>query len=254
MKLARIIMVFATLLWMNGCGSSSGDGQMVGELAWDRVELSNETAEQVRSILVREGQQVAAGDLLVQLDTRRAQAALAGAIARVTESRRELERQQQLVKKKLTSPEQVDKANSAWVLAKADEEKARVILERLSITAPKAGRVDALPFEEGEIPPVGSVLAVLLVGDAPYARLYVAEPLRSQVVIGAKVQVMVDGVEGPLHGKVRRIDSDPTFTPFFALSEHERSQLAYLAEVVLDDVTELPAGLPVVGELMEADE
>ncbi len=251
---ARLIMLLLVIpFWLIGCGSGA-DGRMVGELAWDRVELSNETVEQVHSIVVHEGQQVSAGELLLQLDPRRAKAALAGAMAKVIETKRELERQQQLIKQKLTSPEQVDRANSAWELAKADEQKARVALERLSITAPRAGRVDALPFEVGEMPPMGSVLAVLLVGEAPYARLYVAESLRSRVTVGSKLQVMVDGRDEPVQGKVRRIASDPAFTPFFSLSENERSHLAYLAEVDLEDAADLPAGLPVEGELVEEDE
>ncbi len=253
MKPVWVILMSTIPFWLSGCGSGA-DGRMVGELAWDRVELSNEMAEQIRTITAHEGQQVAAGELLVQLDTRRAQAALASAVARVTETKREFERQQHLIKKQLTSPEQVDKANSAWVLAKADEQRARVDLERLSIVAPKTGRVDALPFEEGEIPQVGSVLAVLLVGDAPYARLYVAASLRSRMAVGTKVLVMVEGLDDPLQGRVRRIASDPAFTPFFALSEHERSQLAYLTEVALDNAVGLPAGLPVEGELLEEDE
>lgn len=253
MRPVSIILFLAIPFWLSGCGSGA-DGRMVGELAWDRVELTNEAAEQIRAIMVREGQQVASGDLLVQLDDRRAQAVLAGAIARVSETSRELERQQQLIKQHLASPEQVDRANSAWELAKADEQKARVALERLSISAPYAGRVDTLPFEIGETPPAGSVLAVLLVGEAPYARLYVAESMRNQVVVDSRVRVMVDGRDDPLQGRVRRIASDPAFTPFFALSEHERSHLSYLAEVTLEGAADLPAGLPVDAELVEGDE
>ncbi len=247
------ILLCSIPLWLAGCGSGSGDGRMVGELAWDRVELSNDSAESVSEILAQEGQQVKAGALLLQLDTRRAQAALDGALARVTESRHELDRQQELIKKHLTSPELVDRASSAWEQAEADAIKARVALERLSITAPNSGRVDALPFEIGETPPVGSVLAVLLVGKAPYARLYVPEALRSQMVVGSKVEVTVDGYDDPFMGQVRRISSDPVFTPFYSLSEHDRSHLTYLAEVTIDDGADLPAGLPVEGELLEED-
>jgi HlyD family secretion protein len=224
---------------------------MVGELAWDRVELSNEAAEPISGIPVREGEQVEAGALLVQLDTSRAQAVLASAKARAVEARHELERQQQLIKQKLTSPEQLDQAQSAWEQAKAAEEQAQLSLQRLSIRAPNPGRVDALPFEIGERPAVGSVLAVLLVGDAPYARLYAPEQQRSRIAVGDAVQVWVDGRADPVAGQVRRISSDPVFTPFYALSEHERSNLAYLLDVTLSGAGDLPAGLPAEGELQE---
>lgn len=254
MKHPVMILLFAIPALLAGCGSGSGDGRMVGELAWDRVELSNEAAEPIHEMPVHEGQLVTAGELLIQLDPQRAQAALAGVQARVTEAKLELERQRQLVKKRLTSPEQVDRANSAWEQAQAEEQQARLALERLSIRAPQAGRVDSLPFEIGERPPVGSVLAVLLVGEAPYARIYVPEPLRSRIAVGDTVRIRVDGREKEYTGRVRRVASDPSFTPFFALSESDRSQLVYLAEVTLDDAADLPSGLPVEGRLQEQGE
>ncbi len=253
MNRAEIILIIVGSLLLHACGSGV-DGHMVGELAWDRVELSNEAAEPISAIPVREGQQVAAGDLLVQLDTSRAEAVLDGVLARVTEAERELERQRQLIKKRLTSPEQVDRAHSAWVQAKAEERQSRLLLERLSIRAQQGGRVDSLPFEPGERPPVGSVLAVLLVGDAPYVRLYVPEPLRSHISVDDVVRIFVDGREQGYTGKVRRISSDPEFTPFYALSKHDRSKLVYVAEVTLNDAADLPAGLPVEGELQEKEE
>ena len=253
MKQFRIISMLFILHGLYGCGSGE-DGRMVGELAWDRVELTNESAEPIKAINVQEGDTVAAGALLVQLDTARAEAVLSGVLARVTEARQELERQQQLIKKKLTSPELLDKANSAWIQAKADEQKARLVIDRLTIRAPSSGRVDSLPFEVGERPTVGSVLAVLLVGDAPYARLYVPESLRSNISIGDAVQVEVDGRDSDYQGKVRRIASDASFTPFYALSQHDRSKLVYVAEVTLNDAAELPSGLPVEGVLLEKSE
>ncbi len=254
MKRSLMMLSLAVPLLVAGCGSGSGDGRMVGELAWDRVELSNEAAEPISDIPVHEGQQVAAGELLVQLDPRRAQATLAGVQARLTEAKLELDRQRQLVKKRLTSSEQVDRANSAWEQAQADEQQAQLALERLTIRAPQPGRVDSLPFEIGERPPVGSVLAVLLVGEAPYARLYVPEPLRSRVAVGDTVRVQVDGREQAYTGRVRRVASDPAFTPFFALSESDRSQLVYLAEVTLSGAADLPSGLPAEGRLQEQGE
>ena len=44
MKQFRIISMLFILLGLYGCGSGE-DGRMVGELAWDRVELTNESAE-----------------------------------------------------------------------------------------------------------------------------------------------------------------------------------------------------------------
>jgi HlyD family secretion protein len=95
---------------------------------------------------------------------------------------------------------------------------------------------------------------VLLVGDAPYARLYVPEPLRSDVAVGDAVQVEVDGRDNDYMGKVRRLANDASFTPFYALSKHDRSRVVYVAEVSLSDAADLPSGLPVEGVLLEKSE
>ena len=47
-----------------------------------------------------------------------------------------------------------------------------------------------------------------------------------------------------LQGRVRWVSADASFTPYFALTEHDRSRLSYLAEIDLEDARDLPSGLP----------
>lgn len=154
-----------------------------------------------------------------------------------------------------TTVEELDQAEAALRQAQAHEREVRVSLDRLSVTAPVSGRVDALPFKIGERPPAGSTVAVLLSGPTPYARVYVPEPYRTRVNPGDTLPVHVDGQQGTLHGKVRRISSDPAFTPFYALTEHDRSRLSYVAEITLpaDRAADLPAGVPVQVDLSDLD-
>ena len=108
------------------------------------------------------------------------------------------------------------------------------------------GLVDSLPFEVGERPRQGDIVAVMLTGEQPFARIYVPEPLRASVSVGDELFVNVDGVANPVSGTVRRIAAEPIFTPYFALTERDRSRLAYVAEVTLANNGErLPEGLPV---------
>lgn len=65
---------------------------------------------------------------------------------------------------------------------------------------------------------------------------------------GDRIDVRIDGVEAPQEGRVRWVSSDATFTPYFALTEHDRSRLSYLAEIDLPDASHLPSGVP-----LEAD-
>ena len=43
---------------------------------------------------------------------------------------------------------------------------------------------------------------------------------------------------------MRWVSADASFTPYFALTEHDRSRLSYLAEVDVPDAAELPSGVP----------
>ncbi|MFQ5811011.1 MAG: HlyD family efflux transporter periplasmic adaptor subunit [Armatimonadota bacterium] len=147
----------------------------------------------------------------------------------------------------------------ALALARQTAEAAltdvRIRLERLSVHAPRAGRVDALPFEVGERPPAGGVLVVLLAEQAPYARVYVPEPIRARVARGARARVRVDGIDREFPGRVRTVSSEAAFTPYFALTRYDRSRLSYLAEVDLEGegVEALPTGVPVEVRFVAAE-
>jgi HlyD family secretion protein len=145
-----------------------------------------------------------------------------------------------------TRREQVAQGQAALAAAQAAEAAQRATLDKLQVVAPRDARVDSLPYRLGDQAPVGAPLVVLLVGEAPYARIYVPEPIRARVQVGDAARVYVDGVEGALAGRVRMVRSEPSFTPYYALTGEDAARLSYLAEVSLGDVaSELPAGIPV---------
>ena len=76
---------------------------------------------------------------------------------------------------------------------------------------------------------------------------YVPEPLRVRVRPGLEVSVRIDGIDDALAGRVRSVSHEAVFTPYYALTERDRSRLAYLAEVDLVDphARDLPTGIPV---------
>jgi HlyD family secretion protein len=150
-----------------------------------------------------------------------------------------------------TRVEEIAQGESALQAAQALASGQAETLRRLDLLAPRAGRVDALPYRLGDQPPVGAPLAVLLVGDRPYARVYLPEPLRVRVRVGQAATIALQGREGALVGRVRSIRSDPGFTPYYALSGADAARLSWLAEIELTAdndaaaMTQLPAGVPV---------
>lgn len=299
----------AAILMMAGCADDAPAA--LGTLEWDRVTLPSPVAEKIVRIDVREGQQVAAGAPLLQLELARTQSQLAAAQAQAAQSREVLAelragprveaiaqaraslaaaqaqvrdadayyaRLQPLGRQRLVAASEVDRARAASQSAQAQVRVAQaallelehgtrveqvaqgeaavasadaqarvqaVTLEKLNIVAPRAGRIDSLPYKLGDQAPVGAPLAVMLVGEAPYARVYLPQAMRNRLKVGDTVRVRLEG-EGATHeGRVRMIRSEPSFTPYFALTGQDAARLSYLAEISLGkDAASLPVGAP----------
>ncbi len=78
-KLAPVILLLPVVL--AGCGGTDDPNRVIGALASDRIELTAESAEPITRIAVVEGETVAAGQVLIEQDTGRAEARLADAEA-----------------------------------------------------------------------------------------------------------------------------------------------------------------------------
>lgn len=148
-----------------------------------------------------------------------------------------------------TRSERIAQGRAALAAAEAQAAVEAATLDKLNLAAPRAGLVESLPYKLGDQAPVGAPLAILLVGEAPYARIYVPETLRANVQVGDPVRVRVDGRAQAYAGRVRMIRSEPSFTPYYALVGEDAARLSYLAEVALGaDAAGLPAGLPARAE------
>jgi HlyD family secretion protein len=152
-----------------------------------------------------------------------------------------------------TRPEQIAQAEAALDSARSAWEELRLSRARLDVRAPRAGRVDALPFKAGDQPPMGASVASLLVGDAPYARVFIPSSIRVNVREGQKFLVRVQGSERELHATLRSVAREASFTPYYALTGDDASRLVYRAELLLTDAeaTALPAGVPVQARLAQ---
>jgi HlyD family secretion protein len=146
-----------------------------------------------------------------------------------------------------TRPEEVAQAEAALLGAESARDALKLDRERLLVRAPRAGRVDALPFKAGDQPPPGATVASLLVGEAPYARVFVPASLRVGVREGQEFVLHVEGSPRQWHARLRSISREASFTPYYALTGDDASRLVYRAELVLTDAeaASLPAGVPV---------
>ena len=146
-----------------------------------------------------------------------------------------------------TRSEQLEQARAALRSAESLLQQQDVLLARLQLVAPVDGVIEALPYRLGERPVLGAPVVIMLASGMPYARVYIPEPQRASLHAGQSLSVHVDGVAQPFTGTLRYIAGEASFTPYFALTQRDRSRLAYLAEIDLPEpaARDLPAGVPV---------
>lgn len=126
------------------------------------------------------------------------------------------------------------------------------LLADLTLLASRDGVLEDLPYHIGERVPQGAALAVIAADAAPYARVYLPQTALSQFRTGQQVQIRVDGHSQPIAGTVRKIATEASFTPYFALHQAERAHLMYVTEISLHTELTLATGLPVQLELPES--
>jgi HlyD family secretion protein len=316
---ARALPILSGCLALAACGNGDYDGQILGTLERDRLELVAESNEPIVEIQVREGDAVPAGATLMRQELGSMQARLDQAVAarnvaerrlaelvkgpraqEITEARAALEsarsmletetnefqRVQDLVSRKLLSQsaldqhrarrdsaagtskqatarlnlllegtrvEEVEQAEAALKQAQAALVELQTSAARYVVKAPRAGRIEAIPYKLGERPAAGMPLIVMLADGTPYARVYVPEPLRTKFLPGAQTHVRVDGRATQLNGVVRFVSAEAAFTPYYALTQDDRSRLAYLAEIDLEEsaAADVPTGMPVQVQLAD---
>jgi len=149
-----------------------------------------------------------------------------------------------------TRPEDLRYAEAHLSAVQATLASEQKKLADLTIVATRDGILDNLPWNLGERVTIGSPLAVVVAGKAPFARVYVPEPYRIKLALNDSLVVRVDGLQKTINGTLRWISSEPAFTPYYALNQEERSRLMYLAEIQLpDSQASLPNGVPAQVEL-----
>ncbi|WMN61881.1 HlyD family efflux transporter periplasmic adaptor subunit (plasmid) [Pseudoalteromonas xiamenensis] len=302
-----LAMVIGTL--MSGC--SVPESRIFGIIERPQIQVSSPSTSLINELLVKRGEQVSKGQILVQMDNeiqvqqvaaaqsqikrlesalhllqagtreeqlQQAKARVSATQANWTEAKRQVVRQEQLIKDNLTSQNAVDsaRANLDATLAAYNEaqeklrelengarfetvQQAQIAIEEansqlaiakkqlndLTLTSPTNGVIEDLPWQSGERPPAGAPIALIADSQHAFARLYLPESKLSQITLGSSLSLNTDGNTNALQGKVTYISSSASFTPYFALSQEERARLMYVVEVELPENTDLPTGTPV---------
>jgi membrane fusion protein (multidrug efflux system) len=142
--------------------------------AEESIEVTSRIASVVERIHFREGQEVAASQLLVELDSKEIAAELAVAQAALQQSRSQFERSRQLVDTKVISASQMDELEAKMKMDAAQVQAARARLDNAFIRAPFAGTVGLRKVSVGDL--VGSDTTITTLDDTRSIRLEFSVP------------------------------------------------------------------------------
>jgi len=213
----RCLAILAAAALLAAC-HDSGPQPLLGTTEWDRVELVAEASEPVLEVAAREGAIVKAGDVLVRLDPRRADADLASAEAEITRIDAQL-----LEQRNGFRSEEIDEARARVAAANArvtansrDLERAKVMRAKKLMPQAEVDRVQQLvDTSRAERKEADAALRLVLAGTRN-EQIEQSEAQRAAAVArrdhAALVRERLD-VRAPAAGQVDAVNVEPGDQP-----------------------------------------
>jgi membrane fusion protein (multidrug efflux system) len=173
----------------------------------EAVTVVSEIAGRVERIGFREGQAVAAGDVLIELDASILRAELAKARSDLTLARANHERAAMLAKRGMSTERSLDEARAALQAAEAGQALAQARLQKATLKAPLSGVVGLRAVSVGAYVTPGERIVELADVDPVKVDFRVQELALSALRRGQPIRVTVDALPGKaFEGEIDAID------------------------------------------------
>jgi HlyD family secretion protein len=245
------------------------------------VKMSADVSAKIMKLPIKEGDLVAPGDLLVQLDrtrylaaVRQAEAQLSAAKANekrseasLLEARQTFERGKKLYERELISEEQFVQLETAFEVAKAIHESSQYTiaqqqaylvqrdddLSKTKITSPIHGTITELNAEVGEIVMIGTMnnpgTVIMTVADLDTIEIEVEvdETDISRVKLGQNVEIEVDAFpDTTFRGQVTEVGNAARISGY---STSDRVTNFLVTVLLLDDVPDIKPGMTATADI-----
>ena len=261
----------ALALLLAGCGQNGGT-TWLGYAEGDYAFVSAPQSGWVTSVKVQRGALVKNGDPLFTLDDTsqvaardsataaiaQAQGQMAQAEANLDLAKRQLVRQQGLLRANATSKQAYDLAKASYDSAAAQiaqitaaENQVRAALDNAvyqldqrQVVSRTAGRVQDVYFRQGEYAPAMTPVISVLPPRNVYVRFFVPEDQFSKIHLGDKVKIGCDGCAN-IVATISFIASREEFTPPVIFSLGSREKLVFKVEARAPAGLKLNPGQPV---------
>lgn len=208
---------------------------------WATIPLAAEVDGRIQEIRVRKGDEVAAGQVMIVLDTELLQAAYQQARAQAQRDQAELERTQQVFERGVITPTELTRAQAAARASQAALEAAETRLRHAEIKAPLSpppglepaetmGVVNDLPVEPGQYIAPGQRVAELVVMRSVKIMVDIPELDVRYLRVGQPVDVTVEALD----------DFRTTGTVWFIPRTADPRTRTYRVEMRVDNPAEEP--------------
>lgn len=176
-------------------------------LPFKEVRVSAAVAGTLRSVDVKEGDVVRAGQMLAQIDSRQQQLEV-DRLAKIVEKRRfDFEGFDALLKDSMTSRDQAMQARIELEIAELDQRRAQAELEKRVLLSPLDGLVVAVRFEAGEWVEPGAIVAEVVDIGSVLAQLLLTAEEAGAVKLGLEVPLTFPALPNfTARGKIEFID------------------------------------------------
>jgi HlyD family secretion protein len=144
-------------------------------------------------------------------------------------------------------PERIESARAQLAAAEASVKTLEATLAQMAIVAPFRGVITVRHHQRGEIVAAGSPVLTVLNRDDRWVRIYVPENRVGAVRIGQRARIRSDTFAGRTYsGQVSTIASEAEFTPKTVETREERVKLVYAVKVRItgDPGYDLKPGMP----------
>ena len=178
---------------------------------FQETDIHAKIAGYLKKLTVDIGDKVVAGQVIATLDIDELKDDLARATAVYNDAKLDYDRISSVIKQhpNLLAQEDVDKAKSAYEMAKANQDKAKTLFEYATISAPFAGVITKRYVDVGAMIQAGSSQAMPIVHIADNTKLRLIFPVPESVVpqikVGNPVAVTVAATGQNIDGKITRI-------------------------------------------------
>jgi membrane fusion protein, multidrug efflux system len=172
------------------------------------VTVSADLPGTVDRIFFDSGRAVRAGDVLAVLDTRQEQAQLAAIEARRELARVTFERVQELLKEKVISRAEFDRATAEFQQTEAQLGEIKAVIQRKTIKAPFSGVLGIRQVNLGQYLAGGDALVTLQTLNPIYVNFGVPQQSAGQIPVGRVVKITSEDAGGlASSGRVTALDS-----------------------------------------------